>query len=144
MTTPQSFHEQFKSDSELLAEVLDYLQRMPPVHTTLTLVRKLQAHIEEPTRMAAERAVIEAARTASETARLAGLRHGSNLALSGLPVIEAALDGDVLRLWTPGDDHFETQLEKAEWGRTVTKRLQEVETIHLRLGPAIYVPPIER
>jgi hypothetical protein len=123
-------NDQLQADSELLGEVLDYLLRMPVTHPTLSIARKVKERIEDPTRRAAQL-------KATRDARTAGLRSGLNFSPSGAPVIEAELDGDVLRLWTP--DIFKTESEKAEWNRMLIKRLQNTETLQLTPGAATYI-----
>ena len=127
-------NDQLQSDSELLGEVLEYLLRMPATHPTLSIARKIKDHIENPTRQ------VQLKKTARE-ARTAGLRHGVNYSPAGAPVIEAELDGDLLRLWTP--DIFKAEIEKVDWSRTLLNRLQATEKIHLSPGPALFIPPKE-
>ena len=69
------------------------------------------------------------------------MRHGVNYSPAGAPVIEAELDGDLLRLWTP--DIFKAEIEKVDWSRTLLNRLQATEKIHLSPGPALFIPPKE-
>lgn len=121
-----------QADSDLLQEVMNYLLRLPAVPTTAALARKVKLHLDQPERRAAER-------RASEEARMAGLRHGCNFTQIGLPVIEAEVDGDRLRLWTPGDAALGTDQIRAEWPVMLCQRLQSVETVVLRQGAAKYM-----
>lgn len=121
-----------KADSELLQEVMGYLLRLPPVLPTAALARKVKAHLDQPERRATEI-------RASEEARLAGLRNGCTFAAVGLPVIEAEVDGDRLRLWTPGDAALGTDQIRAEWPVMLCQRLQSVETVVLRQGAAKFM-----
>lgn len=137
LTTLDQLHsanDQLQSDSELLQEVLDFLLRMPATYPTLSMARKVKERIEDPARQAALKKV-------ARDARLAGIRSGLNFSPSGAPVIEAELDGDMLRLYTL--DIFKTESEKAEWSRMLMKRLQNIETIKLIPGQASYIPPPE-
>lgn len=123
--------DQLQSDSKLLGEVLDYLSRMPATHATLSIARKVQDRLDDPHRRAAQQ---KAAREAMQV----GLRHGMNYSPAGAPIIEAEVQGDLLRLWTP--DIFKTEIEKAEWSRMLLNRLQATEQIHLSPGPALFIP----
>ena len=121
-----------KADAELLQEVMDYLLRLPHVLPTAALARKVKAHLDQPERRAAEI-------RASEEARLAGLRHGCNFTPIGLPVIEAEVDGDRLRLWTPGHEVLRNDQIRAKWPLMLCQRLQNVETVVLRQGAAKFM-----
>lgn len=121
-----------QADSELLQEVMAYLLRLPAVPTTVALARKVKDHLDQPDRKAAEL-------RASEEARRAGLRHGCNFTPVGLPVIEAEVDGDHLRLWTPGDAVRGSDRTRAGWPVMLCQRLQSVETVVLHQGAAKYM-----
>lgn len=121
--------DQLQADTQLFEEVLGYLLRLPAVPTTVAMARKIKERVEDPARKAMERRAVEAA-------RVSALRHGVNYVPSGLPVIEAEVDADILRLWTPSGaalGHI-----KDEWPQILVRRLQKIETITLRPGPSTH------
>ncbi|MBC7990775.1 MAG: hypothetical protein H7Y19_14500 [Luteimonas sp.] len=130
LSTPA--HQQgFIETSRLLAEVLDYMLRLPAVPLTVELARKVRAHLDDPGHwLAVEQAKHEA--------RRAALRHGANYTPAGVPVVEVEIDRDIARLWTPPE---------AAWkGREIPllHRLRQVETVQLADGPALHFESTEQ
>lgn len=78
---------------QLLQEAVDYLNRLPAVPVTRELSRKLQAHLDAPHVLGAQR---EAAFAEHE----ASIRHGRVYSPVGQPLFEVVADGEFVYLRT--------------------------------------------
>ncbi|WP_137922310.1 hypothetical protein [Hydrogenophaga sp. 2FB] len=74
---------------ELLAEAVDYLNRLPHVPATRDLSARLQAHLDEPSQMLVARRRPEL--------------HGGIFSAAGLPLLEVAVVDEVARIQYPQD-----------------------------------------
>ncbi|WP_454688190.1 hypothetical protein [Achromobacter aloeverae] len=101
--------EQLREALGVLTEVLAYLQRLPPVPTTLTFCRDLAAFLDAPT----SRLVLNQEST----------RRGTSYSPAGVPLVHAELRGDMLtvcvaslssaRLLLTGDMTFQLKVVEA-------------------------------
>lgn len=84
--------EKHRATLEVLRETLDYLERLPKVPVTRELCARVKMHLDQPTYRL-----------------IAGVRremHGTAITSVGLPVLDASVLDDVLRLKLPQEPHL--------------------------------------
>ncbi|WP_382225309.1 hypothetical protein [Hydrogenophaga atypica] len=143
MSTAALDAETYKSTLNLLAEVADYLSRMPVNHMTMAMHRKLTDHLASPQVLAMK---AHSDWTADHEARAALVRSGLQLTGSvwgdnsdGAPLIMANLVYPELRLESPfcASEDIAAQKKEDAWmdiGKAIAKG------VTLRLGPQPEMP----
>lgn len=110
---------------QLLQETVDYLNRLPPVPVTRELTRKLQAHLDAPH-------VLGAQREASFAEQEASLRHARSYSPAGLPLFEVISDGEFVYYKAGSAEEFADQRR--------VKLMREGFAMRLERTPPNFIP----
>lgn len=119
-----STDDKHRATLEMLRETLGYLERLPPVPVTRSFCAKLRAHLEEPAHRLVEQSRRELFGRGPFTA-------------AGLPLLEASVVGDVLRIKLP------EQLTAANRKLALAEiaKLLQADELALQLEARNSVPP---
>ena len=103
---------------ELLAEVSDYLGRLPHVPVTKELIKKIEAHQNDPGALTAMR-IAKQIETEAQS-RVVGL-----YTPAGLPLLEVEVQGNTLRLKIGPEPARATALRRLEQGQELKLELHD-------------------
>lgn len=110
--------EKHRATLQVLADVLLYLKRLPPVVPTLEMCRTIEAHLQEPAAVLLKNRETE--------------RRGAYVSPLGFPLLEASLLGDALTV----------RINRDQRGQTLA-----AGSVSVQLGlvdGCAYLPPMDR